>query len=66
MRAAYDMFGYDGVFNMTGMTTSDHVQTLFEGVNDWAYDNTAAKDRLTQEVYDQGAGNTIDYTSNFA
>lgn len=65
VRSAYDTFGYDGVFNMTGMTTSDHVQTLFEGDNDWAYDNTAGKDRLTSEVYDQTAGNTIDYTSSF-
>src|SRR5207253_1867142 len=59
----FDTFGYDGVFNMTAMSTPTHASSLFQGANTWTYDS---KDRLTQEIYDQTSGNSIDYTSNFA
>jgi RHS repeat-associated protein len=62
VRSEFGTFAYDGVFNTTSVETVDHVQTLFEGTNTWTWDT---KDRLTQEVYDQAAGNSIDYTSTF-
>ncbi|MBL8066739.1 MAG: hypothetical protein JNM34_12910, partial [Chthonomonadaceae bacterium] len=56
LKSQFDTFTYDGVFNMTGLTTSNNAVAAFNGTNTWAYDS---KDRLTGDALTGGAAYSL-------
>ena len=61
VKSQFDTFTYDGVFNLTGSTTSNSTPSSYNGTISYSYDT---KDRVTQEsssrIFSGG------YTDNYA
>lgn len=63
VKSQFDTFTYDGVFNMTSVTTSNHTVAGFNGTTNYAYDS---QDRLTSDSSPTKTNGGAGYSESFA